>query len=132
MGMTDPVGDLLSRIRNAIAVRKPEVIAESSKMKLWIAKILQSEGYIQNFEELSNAHRKTLILHLKYDQHKQCVIEGLKRESKPGRRFYVKSHQIPKVRNGLGIAILSTSKGVISDREARSRNLGGELICTVW
>ena len=126
--MTDPIADMLTRIRNANQMRNKEVAMPSSKMKVEIAKILDAEGFIQSYTVKDN----TLTLTLKYGQNKERVITGLKRISKPGLRVYAKNTEIPKVLNGLGIAIISTSQGIMTDREARSKNLGGEVLAFVW
>lgn len=130
--MTDPISDMLTRIRNAQRVRKGVVDMPASKIKARIAKILTDEGYIEGVEETTDAKGfKALRLTLKYHRNRP-VIEEVKRSSRPGRRIYVGRDQIPQVYQGLGIAILSTSKGVISSRQARKLGVGGELLCTVF
>ena len=126
--MTDPIADMLTRIRNANQMRNKEVSMPVSKMKVEIAKILDAEGFITNYTVKEN----TLTLTLKYGQNKERVITGLKRISKPGLRVYAGAEEIPHVLNGLGIAILSTPKGVMTDKLARKNNVGGEVIAYVW
>ena len=126
--MTDPIADVLTRIRNANVMRNKEVVMPTSKMKTEIAKILKEEGYITEFKVKDN----TLTLTLKYAENKERVITGLKRISKPGLRVYVSASELPTVLNGLGIAIISTPKGVMTDRLARKNNVGGEVIAYVW
>ena len=126
--MTDPIADMLTRIRNANQMRNKEVSMPVSKMKLEIAKILDAEGFITNYTVKDN----TLTLTLKYGQNKERVITGLKRISKPGLRVYAGADEIPHVLNGLGIAIISTPKGVMTDKLARKNNVGGEVIAYIW
>ena len=126
--MTDPIADMLTRIRNANQMRNKEVSMPVSKMKLEIAKILDAEGFVTNYIVKDN----TLILTLKYGQNKERVITGLKRISKPGLRVYAGAEEIPHVLNGLGIAIISTPKGVMTDKLARKNNVGGEVIAYIW
>ena len=131
MSMTDPVADMLTRIRNAQSARKKSVIMVHSKLKHAIAKVLQEEGYIADVtEETLEGNKKSLTVELKYYNNKP-VIEHIKRVSRPGLRSYVSKDKIPLVLNGLGIAILSTSNGVCSDKQARANGVGGELLCTV-
>ncbi len=132
MTMTDPIADMLTRIRNALRVHHESVDIPASKLKLRIAEILKLEGYIRNFQMISDGSKKTIKIFLKYDEKGRPVIEGLKRISRPGRRVYAGYRDIPKVLNGYGINIISTSKGVITDREARRKRAGGELICSIW
>jgi len=133
MAMTDPIADMLTRIRNGIAAEHETVVIPSSKMKVEIARILKQEGYINGYKvEGDNAKDKTITVELKYGPEKQKVISGLKRISKPGLRVYAKGNEIPRVLNGLGIAIISTSKGLMTDRDARKANLGGEVVAYVW
>ena len=127
---TDPIADMLTRIRNAIMVRREEVVVPKSKMKAEIAKILVKEGYVETIEEIDEG--KTLKLVFKMTDGKQKVIQGLRRISKPGLRVYSESKDLPKVLSGLGIAIISTSKGLMTDKEAREKNLGGEVLAYVW
>ena len=126
--MTDPIADMLTRIRNANQMRNKEVSMPVSKMKVEIAKILNAEGFITNYTVKEN----TLTLTLKYGQNKERVITGLKRISKPGLRVYSGAEEIPHVLNGLGIAIISTPKGVMTDKLARKNNVGGEVIAYIW
>ena len=126
--MTDPIADMLTRIRNANQMRNKEVAMPTSKMKVEIAKILDTEGFIENYTVKDN----TLTLTLKYGQNKERVITGLKRISKPGLRVYAGVEDIPYVLNGLGIAIISTPKGVMTDKLARKNNVGGEVIAYIW
>ena len=130
--VNDIIADMLTRIRNAVAMKYKTVEVLSSKMTKEIATILTNEGYIDGFEEKTEGASKTLTLNLKYGQRKENVITGLKRISKPGLRVYVKCDEVPKVLNGLGIAIVSTSKGVMTDKEARKENLGGEILAYIW
>ncbi len=127
--MTDPIADMLTRVRNAQAASKVDVTMPSSKLKLSIAKVLQDEGYIAGFSS-DNAVKPTLTVALKYYEGRP-VIEELKRVSRPGLRIYKNKNELPKILNGLGIAIVSTSAGVMTDREARDSGRGGEIICTV-
>lgn len=131
--MTDPVADLLTRIRNATMARHDRVLIPASKMKRTIADVLKSEGYVA---EVSNETQEdgfdVISITLKYGRDKLPAIEGVERVSTPGRRVYVRAQDIPKVKSGLGIAVLSTSRGVMSDRQARKVGVGGELLCHVW
>ena len=128
--VTDPIADMLTRIRNAINVRREEVMVPASKMKIEIAKILVKEGYIEKTELMDD--KKTLKLIFKLSNGQQRVIQGLRRISKPGLRVYSPAEDLPKVLSGLGIAIISTSKGILTDKEAREANLGGEVLAYVW
>ena len=130
--MTDPIADMLTRIRNAVRVERPIVEMSLSKVKKGLAEVLKREGFIWDFEEIENDPAKQLRLVLKYGPNGERVIRHIKRVSKPGRRIYNRADQLRPVLNGLGIKILSTSRGVISDREARQRNLGGEVLCELW
>jgi len=130
--MTDPIADLLTRVRNANIVRHEIVEVPSSTIKKGIANIMLQEGYIKNIEEYQDGTVSMLRLSMKYGQNKERVITGLKRISKPGLRVYCKKDEIPKVLSGLGIAIISTSSGLLVDREARKAGLGGEVICYIW
>ncbi|MFQ5902043.1 MAG: 30S ribosomal protein S8 [Thermodesulfobacteriota bacterium] len=132
MSMTDPVADMLTRIRNANRAKLEEVSMPSSKLKVNIVKILKDEGFISNYKVLKDNLQGTLKIYLKYDSQKESIIFGIKRISKPGLRVYVDKDNIPKVMNGLGVAILSTSKGVLTDRAARKEGVGGEVLCSVW
>ncbi|MDD4036247.1 MAG: 30S ribosomal protein S8 [Bacilli bacterium] len=129
MIVTDPIADMLTRIRNANQMRYKHVEVPASKMKIEIAKILKSEGFIRNFKvEKEN----NMVITLKYGQNKERVITGLKRISKPGLRVYAKVDEVPKVLNGLGIAIISTSKGIMTDKMARTEKVGGEVLAYIW
>ncbi|HAG07838.1 MAG TPA: 30S ribosomal protein S8 [Peptococcaceae bacterium] len=130
--MTDPVADLLTRIRNANMVYHETVDVPASKLKKAIVEILRDEGFIKNYEVLQDGARQTLRIYLKYGSNKERVISGLKRISKPGLRVYAQKDEIPRVLGGLGIAILSTSKGVMTDKQARKLGIGGEVLCYVW
>ena len=129
--VTDPIADMLTRIRNANAMRYKEVEILHSKVKLEIAKILKNEGFINDYKVKKNNVQDIIVLSLKYDN-KERVITGLKRISKPGLRVYAKSSEIPKVLNGLGIAIISTSQGIMTGKDAKAANLGGEVLAYVW
>ncbi len=133
--MTDPIADMLTRIRNAGMARHKQVLVPASKLKVEIARILQEEGFIERYDVGREKPQPMLRMILKYDNSvrpPRMIIQGLERVSKPGRRIYVKRDEIPYVRSGLGIAILSTSKGVMTDREARRLGVGGEVIAYVW
>ncbi|MDA3971723.1 MAG: 30S ribosomal protein S8 [Desulfobulbaceae bacterium] len=132
MSMSDPLADMLTRIRNANMVKHDTVEIPYSKMKAHVAENLKSEGYINGFDLIEDSKQGILKVDLKYTSDNTRVITGIKRVSKPGCRVYVQSSDIPKVMSGLGISILSTSKGVISDKEARKLGIGGELLCDVW
>lgn len=132
MTMTDPIADMLTRIRNANIVRHESVELPASKIKKTIGEILVEEGYVKGMEEYMDGIIPMLKLSLKYGQDRQRVITGLKRISKPGLRVYVQSENVPKVLGGLGIAIMSTSTGIMTDRAARAAGVGGEVICYVW
>lgn len=132
MSMTDPIADYLTRIRNAIKARKRTVSMPSSKMKMHICEVLKKEGFISNYSVAEEGAFKTLTVELKYNDDNQSAIEGLKRISSPGQRIYAKKDEIPRVRYGLGISIVTTSHGVMTDREAIKNNVGGEIICAIW
>ena len=134
MTMTDPLADMLTRIRNANVAMHDDVSMPSSKLKEALAAVLKSEGYIGDFEVVPNptAPGQKLQINLKYSPERQRVISGIKRVSKPGLRVYSKSSEVPRVLGGLGIAVLSTSQGLMTDREARRRRVGGEILCQVW
>ena len=129
--VTDPIADMLTRIRNAKTMRYKEVEIPSSKVKVEIAKILKNEGFINDYKIKKNNVQDVIILSLKYNN-KERVITGLKRISKPGLRVYAKSSEIPRVLNGLGIAIISTSKGIMTGKDAKAANLGGEVLAYIW
>lgn len=130
--MTDPIADMLTRIRNALVVKHETVDVPASTIKKAIAQILLSEGYIKGYELLENGVQKTIRIQLKYGPNKQRVIVGLKRISRPGLRVYARKDEMPKVLGGLGIAIVSTPKGVMTDKEARKHGVGGEVLAYVW
>lgn len=132
MSMTDPIADLLTRIRNGAMAKLQKVDIPSSNMKVGIVTVLKNEGYIKNYKLISDQKQGVLRIYLKYINDSDSVISEIKRISKPGGRRYVKSDKIPSVKQGLGIAILSTSKGLLTDKVAREAGVGGELICTVW
>ena len=133
MTMSDPIADMLTRIRNANTAKHDTVDVPSSKMKLAIAQILQDEGYIKKFEVVDNGNFKDIHMTLKYGSDKNDkIISGLKKISKPGLRFYVNKNELPKVLGGLGIAILSTNQGVVTDKKARELGVGGEVLAFVW
>ena len=132
MTMTDPIADFLTRIRNANMVRHNSVDIPASKIKRNMAEILKREGFVSRVEYIEDDNQGVIRVYLKYGKDNQRVISGLKRISKPGLRSYVKSDDVPKVLNGLGIAIISTSNGVITDKEARAQKVGGEVLAYVW
>ena len=132
MQITDPIADMLTRIRNAAAARHDYVDVPASKMKKSIAQILLDEGYIKNFQIVDNGNQGIIRIALKYGANRQKAITGLKRVSKPGLRVYAGAQELPKVLRGLGIAIVSTSKGVMTDKKARELNVGGEVLAFVW
>ncbi|MCA9688407.1 MAG: 30S ribosomal protein S8 [Myxococcales bacterium] len=132
MSMTDPIADMLTRIRNAVLAQHRQVRIPGSKVKQRIAQILKEEGYIDDFSWESDDRQGALHVTLKWGTDDENAIEGLQRESRPGQRRYARSTDIPKVRNGLGIMIVSTSRGMMTDRAARKQGIGGELICSVW
>ena len=129
---TDPIADMLTRIRNGLIAKHESVMVPASKMKLSIAEILKNEGYINSFEVQDGAKEKEILVQLKYADGGRKVITGLKRISKPGLRVYASATDMPKVLNGMGIAIVSTSKGVMTDKKAREMNAGGEVLAFVW
>jgi small subunit ribosomal protein S8 len=131
MSMTDPIADMLTRLRNANKARHDRVDIPSSNLKVGIAKLLKKEGYISNFRIFKDRRQKNLRLFLRYSDG-QPVILGLRRISTPGCRVYCRKGTIPKIRSGLGTAVISTSKGIMTDVQARQNNIGGEVICTVW
>ena len=134
MNTTDPIADMLTRIRNANMVSLTEVDMPSSKLKIELAKLLKAEGYVEDYNVIAKegTNFKTLKISLKYDEKSKPVISNLKRVSKPGLRNYCKAKDIPQVLGGMGIAIISTSKGLLTDRKARKENVGGEVLCYVW
>jgi small subunit ribosomal protein S8 len=132
MSMSDPLSDMLTRIRNAGMAKFQNVDMPHSKLKAGVAEILKQEGYISDYRTIEENKQPILRINLKYDAENRKVITGLRKISKPGRRVYVKADEIPKVMSGLGIAVLSTSKGILADRQARIQGTGGELLCEVW
>lgn len=132
MVLTDPIADMLTRIRNALAAKHEDVIIPASNEKTQIAKILLEEGYIVSYEAVVDGNKKNILIKLKYDENGESVIQGLKRISKPGLRIYAQCDKLPKVISGLGIAIISTNKGIVTDKVARSLNVGGEVLAYVW
>lgn len=132
MSMTDPIADMLTRIRNANMVKHQKVDIPSSTMKVNIASVLKQEGFIKNYKVISDNLQGVLRIYLKYINDKDSVINEIKRVSKPGGRVYLKADEIPVVKSGLGVAIISTSKGIVTDSVARKAGLGGEIVCTVW
>lgn len=132
MTMVDPIADMLTRIRNGILASYDKVEVPRSKIKIEIARILKAEGYIRNYEVNEDSDKATIVIHLKYNEDKSPVIKGLKRVSKPSCRVYAGCKKIPRVLDGLGINIISTSKGVVTDADARRMGVGGEIICSVW
>ena len=131
--MTDPIADMLTRMRNAIAVQHERVLMPSSRMKLAIARLLKQEGYIQDFNMQKQLHPQDLLeIVLKYDSTNRSVIYGLRKISTPGKRRYVSCKAMPKVLEGVGIAIISTSRGLLTDRQCIAENVGGEVVCFVW
>jgi small subunit ribosomal protein S8 len=134
MTMTDPIADMLTRLRNANVAMHDDVSMPSSKVKEALAELLKKEGYIEDFSAADNTDRpgRTLTVTMKYSPERARIISGIKRVSKPGLRVYTKSDKIPRVLGGLGVAVLSTSQGLMTDREARKRHMGGEILCFVW
>ena len=132
MSVTDPIADLLTRMRNANQMRYNEVVVPSSNLKLEIVKILKAEGYITDYKVEKGQVQDNIVITLKYGKNKERVISGLKRISKPGLRVYAKAEEIPTVLNGLGISIVSTSKGIMTDKQARKANVGGEVLAFIW
>ena len=132
MSMTDTVSDMLTRIRNATTVRHDRTDVPASKMKLEIAKILKQEGFIRTFKLVDEGPQGLIRIYLKYAEDGEPVIHGLRRVSRPGRRVYTNAADLPKVRNGLGVAVVSTNRGVVTDDQARSLHVGGEVLCEIW
>lgn len=132
MSMTDPVADMLTRIRNAGLTRLEKVEIPASKLKIRIAEILKEEGFVLDYRVAEDARQGKLFVDLRYDENRKLAIKQLIRLSKPGRRVYTSCDEIPQIRNGLGVCIVSTSQGVMTDREARRKRVGGELLCSVW
>ena len=132
MSMTDPIADMLTRVRNALTASYNTVDIPSSRQKIDIARVLKSEGFIKNFKIIEDKKQGIMRIFFKYDENGESIIGGLKRVSKPGCRIYTKGDRIPQVLNGYGINVLSTSKGIMTDRQARKIGIGGEIICSVW
>ncbi|GAB6877310.1 30S ribosomal protein S8 [Thermaerobacter litoralis] len=132
MTMTDPIADMLARIRNAYTVGHERVDVPGSKIKRAIADILKQEGFIQDYQWIDDGKQGVIRIFLKYGPGKKRVIQGLKRISRPGRRIYARKDQIPRVLGGLGIAVLSTSRGIMTDKQARAEGVGGEVLCYIW
>ena len=132
MSHTDPIADMLSRVKNAIMAQKKEVMIPLSKIKVEISKILKSEGYITDYKVLGSQFPPMISIELKYKEPKQSAIEGVKRISKPGRRIYAEVGKIPKVLGGLGVSVLSTSKGLMTGKQCQENNIGGEVLLQVW
>ena len=130
--MTDPIADMLTRIRNAITARKAKVIMPSSKMKQRIAEVLKNEGFVGAVSYEDDGKQGLLTIELRYDNNNHNAIQGIRRVSKPGQRAYARHDKLPRVRSGLGVAILTTSHGVMTERDARKNGLGGEYLCEVW
>jgi len=130
--MTDPIADMLTRIRNALRIERPVVDIPASKLKVGIAEALQREGYIWDFEVIEQHPQNVLRVNLKYGPNGERVIENIQRVSKPGRRHFVSVTDTPEVLNGLGVSILSTNQGVLSNREAKAKHVGGEVLCQIW
>lgn len=130
--VTDPIADMLTRIRNGLVARHDFTDVPASKLKLALAERLKQEGYIRDFEVLEDGVRRNIRIHLAYTERREPVISGIQRVSKPGLRVYVQKREVPRVFGGLGVAMVSTSQGVLTGREARDRGLGGEVLCYVW
>ena len=130
--MTDPIADLLTRIRNAVQARHGSLLVPRSRLKAAIVRILQEEGFVDRFEEIKDGPRGAIRVFPRYDSANNAVLRGLERVSKPSRRHYVGKNDVPRVRNGLGVAILTTPRGVLTDRQARQAGVGGEVLCYVW
>ncbi len=132
MGMTDPIADMLTRIRNGTKAEKKWIDVPASKLKKELAQILMDEHFIEKYTYIENSMQGELRLYLRYDENEEPIIKGIRRVSRPGLRRYEQAHRLPRVLNGLGIAVISTSKGVMTDRDARKKGVGGEVICYVW
>jgi small subunit ribosomal protein S8 len=132
MVMTDPIADMLTRVRNASSARHESVDIPASRVKEAIAKILREEGFIQNFERINEGPQGILRVHLKYGAERKRALMGLRRISRPGLRVYARKDQLPRVLGGIGVAVVSTSKGIVTDEEARRLGLGGEVLCYIW
>ncbi len=132
MSMTDPIADMLTRIRNAGGAHFDKVDIPASRMKISLARIFKEEGFIKNYKVIKDNRQGILRIYLKYSDQQQPLIQGLRRVSKPGRRVYAGHEELPRVRGGLGVAVISTSKGVVTDRQARKTQVGGEILCEIW
>ena len=132
MSMTDPIADMLTRIRNAGHARFDKVDIPASRMKISLARIFKDEGFIKNYKVIKDNRQGILRVYLKYGEHQTPLIQGIQRVSKPGRRVYAGSEELPNVQGGLGVAVISTSKGVVTDRQARKLQVGGEVLCEIW
>lgn len=132
MNITDPIADMLTRIRNGVVAKHDNVNVPASKVKMAIARVLKEEGFIRDFEVMDEGPRRTMRVHLMYTGKKESILSGIRRVSKPGLRVYVQKREIPRVYGGLGIAILSTPQGVMTGQQARRREIGGEVLCYVW
>ncbi len=132
MAISDPIADMLTRVRNAVKAKMNSVDVPASKLKIELARVMKDEGYIKNYKFIQDGKQGILRVYLKYGPGQQATIYGLERVSKPSRRIYVKSREIKPVFNGMGVAILSTSKGIMTDRKARQENVGGEVLCNIW
>ncbi len=132
MSMTDPIADMLTRIRNAGEAHFDKVDIPASRMKISLAKIFKEEGFIKNYKVIKDSRQALLRVYLKYADKQRPLIQGLKRVSKPGRRVYAGHEELPRVQGGLGVAVISTSKGVVADRHARKLQVGGEVLCEIW
>ena len=130
--MTDPIADMLTRIRNAGVARFDKVDIPASRMKISLARILKEEGFIKNYKVIKDNRQGLLRVYLKYSEHQRPLIQGLRRVSKPGCRVYCSHSELPKVQGGLGMAVVSTSQGVVTDRQARKLQVGGEILCEIW
>ncbi|RFT15905.1 MAG: SSU ribosomal protein S8p (S15Ae) [Candidatus Saccharicenans subterraneus] len=132
MSLTDPIADMLTRIRNAVRAKKKEINVPSSRLKVEIARILKEEGYIKNYKVIEDNKQGVLNIVLKYTDDNQSVISGLRRVSKPGCRIYCSRDSIPRVLDGLGVVIISTSRGLLTDKQCQEQGLGGEVLCEIW
>ena len=132
MSMTDPIADMLTRIRNAGHARFDKVDIPASRMKISLARIFKDEGFIKNYKVIKDNRQGILRVYLKFGDQQSSLIQGIRRVSKPGRRVYAGSEELPRVQGGLGVAVISTSKGVVSDRQARKMHMGGEVLCEIW
>ncbi len=132
MSMTDPIADMLTRIRNAGRARFDKVDIPASRMKISLAKIFKEEGFIKNYKVIKDNRQGILRVYLKYGEQQEPLIQGLRRVSRPGRRVYTGHEELPRVQGGLGVAVISTSQGVVTDRQARKLQVGGEVLCEIW